>query len=649
MSKNVSPTAVGSVPADMVSTSKPRPKMIGLGVLAIVLLVVLINALAGNVLRSARIDLTQEKLYSLSPAVGPFLKGLDEPIDIQLFISRDALTNLPVYRAYATRVEEFLSEMQRVSDGKINLTVLNPEPFSEAEDLARTMGLQQGNTGRAGENLVLGVVLTNTVDHREVLPFLSPAEEPTLEYDLMRAISGLAKPKKPLLGLITALPMAGSPPRPGKNDPGKPPYAAGAQMEKLFRVLQIDRLADKLPEGLDALVMVHPAGLTDNLLRGIDTYVHQGGRVALFFDPQHESNPKPGPNQLRLPVASDLGDLMQAWGVEVDIDEIVADPSYAQRIRTEGAGASGAPMLSWLGLSPEAMSGDTPITRSLQFLVFASAGHIQRLDSAPESLVITPLIESSTEAGLVDSITTGQYGKPADIMREHQPSGESYVMAARITGPVRRAYPDLPDDPDAVALDDAEAVQDLPLGDKDADIVLVADADVMADRFWVQQGYAGPQPVADNGAFLLSALEVLTGNPVLSGLRPRAASRRPFTLIEELQREAEDEFLSEVERLQNEVRSTEARLAHLLQQNPADSQTLILELDDEQQAEIQALQDQTLEGRKALRGVQYELSRNIDRLGQRLMLINVAAWPALIAMVLAVGLAWRWKRSRILD
>ena len=649
MSKNVSPTAVGSVPADMLSTSKPRPKMIGLGVLAIVLLVVLINALAGNVLRSARIDLTQEKLYSLSPAVGPFLKGLDEPIDIQLFISRDALTNLPVYRAYATRVEEFLSEMQRVSDGKINLTVLNPEPFSEAEDLARTMGLQQGNTGRAGENLVLGVVLTNTVDHREVLPFLSPAEEPTLEYDLMRAISGLAKPKKPLLGLITALPMAGSPPRPGKNDPGKPPYAAGAQMEKLFRVLQIDRLADKLPEGLDALVMVHPAGLTDNLLRGIDTYVHQGGRVALFFDPQHESNPKPGPNQLRLPVASDLGDLMQAWGVEVDIDEIVADPSYAQRIRTEGAGASGAPMLSWLGLSPEAMSGDTPITRSLQFLVFASAGHIQRLDSAPESLVITPLIESSTEAGLVDSITTGQYGKPADIMREHQPSGESYVMAARITGPVRRAYPDLPDDPDAVALDDAEAVQDLPLGEKDADIVLVADADVMADRFWVQQGYAGPQPVADNGAFLLSALEVLTGNPVLSGLRPRAASRRPFTLIEELQREAEDEFLSEVERLQNEVRSTEARLAHLLQQNPADSQTLILELDDEQQAEIQALQDQTLEGRKALRGVQYELSRNIDRLGQRLMLINVAAWPALIAMVLAVGLAWRWKRSRILD
>lgn len=649
MSKNVSPTAVDSVPADMLSTSKPRPKMIGLGVLAIVLLVVLINALAGNVLRSARIDLTQEKLYSLSPAVGPFLKGLDEPIDIQLFISRDALTNLPVYRAYATRVEEFLSEMQRVSDGKINLTVLNPEPFSEAEDLARTMGLQQGNTGRAGENLVLGVVLTNTVDHREVLPFLSPAEEPTLEYDLMRAISGLAKPKKPLLGLITALPMAGSPPRPGKNDPGKPPYAAGAQMEKLFRVLQIDRLADKLPEGLDALVMVHPAGLTDNLLRGIDTYVHQGGRVALFFDPQHESLPKPGPNQLRLPVASDLGDLMQAWGVEVDIDEIVADPSYAQRIRTEGAGASGAPMLSWLGLSPEAMSGDTPITRSLQFLVFASAGHIQRLDSAPESLVITPLIESSTEAGLVDSITTGQYGKPADIMREHQPSGESYVMAARITGPVRRAYPDLPDDPDAVALDDAEAVQDLPLGDKDADIVLVADADVMADRFWVQQGYAGPQPVADNGAFLLSALEVLTGNPVLSGLRPRAASRRPFTLIEELQREAEDEFLSEVERLQNEVRSTEARLAHLLQQNPADSQTLILELDDEQQAEIQALQDQTLEGRKALRGVQYELSRNIDRLGQRLMLINVAAWPALIAMVLAVGLAWRWKRSRILD
>ena len=228
------------------------------------------------------------------------------------------------------------------------------------------------------------------------------------------------------------------------------------------------------------------------------------------------------------------------------------------------------------------------------------------------------------------------------------------MLAARLTGKVARAYPGPPRDPDAdLSTDPAEepepateVVEDLPPA-KDADIVLVADADVLADRFWIQETHLGPQPIADNGAFLTSAIEVLTGNPVLSNLRPRAASRRPFTRIEALQREAEAQYLSEVERLQTEVRSTEQRLSELLQQAPSDGQIVTINAD--QQAEIQALQDQTFASRQALRDVQYQLSRNIDRLGQQLMLLNVAAWPALIALVLATGLAWRWKRSRALD
>ena len=289
--------------------------------------------------------------------------------------------------------------------------------------------------------------------------------------------------------------------------------------------------------------------------------------------------------------------------------------------------------------------------------MFATAGHITRLDSAPESLVITPLIQASTESGLVDTITTGRYANPAALLRSHVPNGERYVMAARLTGKLPRAYSGPPRDPDAdLATDSADETDepateaseapDIPPA-KDADIVLVADADVLADRFWIQETHLGPQPIADNGAFLLSAIEVLTGNPVLSSLRPRAASRRPFTRIEALQREAEAQYLSEVERLQAEVRSTEERLSELLQQAPSDGQSLAINA--EQRDEIQTLQDQTFASRKALRGVQYQLSRNIDSLGQKVMLLNVAAWPALIALVLATGLAWRWKRSRALD
>ncbi len=667
MSKSDSRPGPGSVLTDVVSPPKRRPKIIGLGVIAVGLLVVLVNALAGSTLRSVRIDLTEEKLYSLSPAVGSFLKGIEEPIQVQLFISRGSLSNLPQYRAYATRVEEFLTEMERVSDGNLQLTVLNPEPYSEAEDLARTLGLEQVNSGQIGQTLVLGLMLSNTVDQREVMPFLDPAQEPTLEYDLMRAISGLARPEKPRVGLISPLEMAGKAGPRKRPQEGRPPHAAYLQMQQIFSVQTIDRLADELPEDLDALVMVHPAGLTDGLLHSIDAYVHQGGKLVLFYDPQHESLPTATPGTPRIPVTSDVGDLLEAWGVSVNHEEVVADPTYAQRIQTQGGGSSGAPMLSWLGLSSEAMSDDTPITRSLRFVILASAGRIARLDTASQSLVITPLFESSTESGLVDSITTGKFGDPQAIMSDHSPSGERYVMAARLTGPVERAYPKPRIDADAEISTDApdamgdnatessdqpgdepaaEPVQDLPPG-KDADIVLVADADMLADRFWIQESYRGPQPVADNGAFLLSTLEVLTGNPVLSGLRPRAASRRPFTRIEKLQREAEAEFLSEVERLQDEVKNTEQRLNQLLQQAPSDNQTLTL--NSEQQAEIEKLQDQRLATRKALRVAQYELSRSIDRLGQVLMLINVVAWPALISLILAAGLALRWKRSRALD
>ena len=655
MSKKVSPPAPGSVPADVASPPKRRPKVIGLGVIAVGLLTVLINTLVSSVLPTVRVDLTDEHLYSLSPAVGPFLRDLDEPIRVQLFISRGALTNLPVYRSYATRVEEFLTEMQRVSDGKLELTVLDAEPFSEAEDLARSIGLEQANTGQIGQTLTMGLLVANTVDQRQLIPFLDPTQESTLEYDLVSIISGLSQPKRPVVGLVSALPLAGKVDEKGRTRPDGLPYAAYMEIQRTFKPHTIDPLADELPDNLDVLVLAHPAGLSYNLLRAIDAYAHQGGKLVVFWDPRFESQPQSREGKgISVSVTSDVGYLLKAWGVGISADDIVTDPIYAQRIGTEGGGGSGAPMLTWLGMGDDAMSGETPITRALRFVMFATAGHITRLDSAPESLVITPLIQTSPEAGLVETITTGRFANPAALLRSHKPNGERYTLAARLTGKVARAYPGPPRDPDAdLSTDPAEepepateVVEDLPPA-KDADIVLVADADVLADRFWIQETHLGPQPIADNGAFLTSAIEVLTGNPVLSNLRPRAASRRPFTRIEALQREAEAQYLSEVERLQTEVRSTEERLSELLQQAPSDGQTLAINA--EQRAEIQTLQDQTFASRKALRDVQYQLSRNIDRLGQQLMLLNVAAWPALIALVLATGLAWRWKRSRALD
>lgn len=668
MSETTSSPAPVSAPVDADAPSKRRPNLIGLGVIAVALLAVLVNALAGSALRSVRIDLTQEKLYSLSPSVAPFLQGLDEPVNVQLFVSRGSLSNLPVYRAHATRVQEFLEEMQRVSDGKLKLTVLDPEPFSDAEDQAQAAGLEQVRTGQVGQTLVLGVVLTNAVDDRKVLPFLDPAQEPTLEYDLVRAISTLAQVRKPRVGLITSLPMAGS--DKDKDNPSKQggrPYVAYQQLEQVYDLQTVERFALELPKDLDALVIVHPMDLTDQLLREIDAYAHGGGRLLVFFDPQHESAPQEKGKKLRRTPRSYLGRMLKAWGVQVAENMVVTDPTYGQRVQTQSRGGlKVVPMISWLGLTQEAMADQTAMTRSLQMVLLASAGSITRTDDAPASQVFTPLMQTSTEAALVDTLVTGRYAVPEEMLRSHVPDGKRYVMAARLTGPVALAYPEPPADPDAdlasdpagqatdTSADASETVDAAPVDDsveapllgEDADIVLIADADVLVDRFWIQDnGFSGPQATAENGTFLISAVEALAGNPVLSKLRPRAPSRRPFTRIIELQRAAEAQYLAEEHRLQEEVRSTEQRLNQLLQQAPPDAQTLTLNSD--QQAEIQKMQGQVLASRKALRAVQYELRRSIDRLGQLLMLLNVAAWPALVALFVAMGLALRWRRSRV--
>src|SRR5690606_19869887 len=212
--------------------------------------------------------------------------------------------------------------------------------------------------------------------------------------------------------------------------------------------------------------------------------------------------------------------------------------------------------------------------------------------------------------------------------------GEIRHFAARLQGEAKTAYPD---GLEGRAAEYTEA--------DNINVMLIADTDLLTDRMWVQvQDFFGQrihQPWADNGGFLINALDNLSGSEAVISVRSRGDYSRPFTVVEELQRQAEARYRASEMRLQEQLEQTEQRLRELQQnQDPAQ----LTELSAEQEAEIQRFLDEKLAIRKQLRDVRYELNADIERLGNQLKMINIALVPALLT--LGVLLWWLVGRAR---
>jgi ABC-type uncharacterized transport system involved in gliding motility auxiliary subunit len=227
---------------------------------------------------------------------------------------------------------------------------------------------------------------------------------------------------------------------------------------------------------------------------------------------------------------------------------------------------------------------------------------------------------------------------PTELLNGFTPSGKEFVLAARLEGPLKSAFPDgAPTNPDqAGEIDTALGAAHIASTDN-ANIVLVGDVDILSDRLWVQaQNFLGQRLVtafANNGDFVINALDNLSGSAALIGLRSRATYTRPFTTVEELRRQADLEFRATEDRLEAELTQTEQRLGEL-QAARSDGNSLLMS--PEQQAEIQRFLDQQVRIRQELRSVRRNLDADIDRLGTWLKVINIALVP-IVLTILALG------------
>ena len=615
-------------------------RTLGHTTLALIVLGFAVAVVASNVwLRGVRVDLTENDLYTLGEGTQAVLDGIEEPVNLYLFFSDEATATLPTLRAYATRVREMLEEFAaNAPDGKLVLNVVDPVPFSEDEDRAEQFGLQAANIGPAGEAVYFGLAGSNSVGAVDRIPFFQPdpRKEAFLEYDLARLIYNLATTDKTVVGLLTAAPIGGGF-DPQTQQPSQP-WVVVDQAKQLLEVRTLPASVLTIEPDVDVLWIVHPQMFDDGTLYAIDQFVMRGGRALIFVDPAAEILAGADPTGLGIggsASSSTLDRLFSAWGVNFNTMSVVTDNRYGLSV---GGRFQPVRHIGLIGLDAEAMSQNDPITSGLNSVNLGVAGYFELADGATAKL--TPLLSSSVESEAMPSDRFQFLPDPAELLNGFTPSGKQYVLAARLEGPLKSAFPDgAPANPEQqepinTALSGAHLAST-----ENANLVLVGDVDVLSDRLWVQaQNFLGQRLVtafANNGDFVINALDNLSGSAALIGLRSRATYTRPFTTVEELRRRADLEFRATEDRLEAELTQTEQRLSEL-QAARNDGNSLLMS--PEQQAELQRFLDEQVRIRQELRAVRRNLDADIDRLGTWLKVINIALVPVVLT-ILALGLA----------
>lgn len=608
-------------------SSKQR-KQFAYGSLALILIGFVAAVIAGNsLLRGVKLDLTENRLYTLADGTKSLLRNLSEPINLYYFFSNQTTEDVQALRSYATRVEEMLVEFSDAAGGNLRLQIIDPLPFSEEEDRAAQFGLTDlGLTALGGDSVYFGLAATNAIGDEAVIEVFDPEKEAALEYDLARLIYSLSTPDKSVVGLLSGVPMTGG------FDPQTQqmmqPWIIGQQMRQLFEIRNLPQEIATVDADVNLLWIVHPTGLSDNTLYAIDQFLLGGGRALIFVDPLAEiATIAPDPTGVGAGTASNLEKLFAAWGLEFDPAFVVADDRYALSVSSN----SGRPLrhIGLLGLDDEAMSDDELITADLATVNIGTAGALGTAEGA--AIMLTPLLESSTESALLPGLQFQFLSDPRTLLDGFVPGGTKHVLAARIEGPLTSAFPDGPPSQASTLLAPPEGHL---TSAETSNIVVVADVDILSDRLWVQRqrslfGGEVATAFASNGDFVGNAIAYLAGSEDLLGIKSRQTYVRPFDRVEKLQREADARFRETEQRLQAELADTEQRLG-ALQDAREDSGSLLMT--PEQQQEIQRFRDEQLRIRQELRAVQRELDSSIESLGRWLKIVNIVLFPLALAL-----------------
>ena len=636
---------------------------------AALVLFVVVNGVAGWALRGVRIDFTADRVNTLSAGTLGVLAGLKEPVTLKLFFSEKLSDQIPQFKAYGARVRETALEYAARSGGKVRVEIVDPVPFSEAEDGAVEAGIQGVPIdGTSGRQFYFGLQGIGPGDKRETIAFFTQERERFLEYDLTRLIGSLGQGKKPLIAIAGDVPLEFGPGgimaamRGGQVRP----YMVLQMLRQTFEVKVLSGDLADIPDETTVLVVARPKTLSPAALYAVDQFVLRRGRALVFVDPAAESATAGGGSPDPAEQRADMPDLLAAWGLEMEAGRFVADRRLGLPIEVDtGAGGPRVmPHPAWLGLKDDAINREDVITADVAVLNVGSAGNLKTRPDA--GVTVTPLLVSSDQAATVEVAKLGgARPDPEAILRGLKPTGERYVLAARVAGRVKTAFPNgAPPDPKPEPKPEDQKADAAKPGDKKSDekkparphlaestgavnLIVVADTDMLEDRFWVRiREFAGQQvamPFAANGDFVVNAVDNLAGSDDLIRLRSRGVSYRPFTVVDDLRRDAAERLLARRDELQQALETAEKRLNELQERKKQAGEKASLPAEEE--AAIEKFRDEMLRIRRQLREVQHGLERDIERLAAWIKVLNIGMVPmGVLALAGLMALARRHRR-----
>jgi len=599
-----------------------------------------------------RLDMTESKLFTLSDGTRNILRKLEEPITLNLYVSRKPLAEYPLLSNYAVRVRDMLREYREHADGMLTVNVIDPEPFSEAEDQAVAEGVRNVPVGGGKNQAYLGLVGVNSTDDRRAIPFLAPGKEASLEYEVTKLIYNLAYPEKRVVGILSGLPIFGEGPRPE-------PWSIVNTIREFFELRDLSEAPADIAEDIDVLMLIHPRDLEEDALYAIDQYALRGGKLMVFVDPlsDFDLNAPREDTSVAPEVASSLPLLFDAWGIEMLESKVAGDRDFAMRVQHRDArGLREVYYLPWLRLEQKGGTLDSEdfSTRDIKLLHLGAAGILQRKEKAADQPVasMAPIVQTSQQSTILERDLVMFQRDPGVILDAFKSEDRQLALAARLNGKVLSAFPERGDpdagDEDEGGDEDEEDAYDDPSGhveEGELNAIVVADTDLLQNRFWIRIrrifDIQIPQTIANNGDFVVNSLENLSGSTDLISLRSRGEYARPFTRVDDIRREAEERFRDKEKRLKEKLEKTEERLRELQKEQNGGGKILT----PEQSREIAKFKKERLKTRKELRAVQHDLHKNIESLGTRLRFINIILVPLAVALLAVLLNVLRFRRA----
>ena len=636
---------------------------------AILVLVIIFSAISicQNIGKWLKVDVTDQRLYTLSEGTKSILDKLNQPIKAKLYYAKTAALKGPdqirYFNNYYQFVKALLEEYVAVSKGMFELELIDPRPFSDDEVQALRYGLKRFPITQE-ENFFFGLVLQTQFGVEKSIPFFSPDRENFVEYDISYLIDTAITRQKSKVGVLSSLPVMGDEVsgymyemmlRQGQQP--KPPWTFIEQLRKKYEVVSVATDVNDIND-VGILLVIHPKNLPEQTLFAIDQFVLKGGRMIACVDPHCFADKLDRTAMqmgMQLSGSSELNSLLKTWGIEMPANTFAGDSRLASMASIR-ANQRPERIIGYLNLTPEekCFNANNVITAKLNQVRFLFSGVLKEVAEPNEAVEIkrTPLVTTTNEGNSFS--VTSPYElmmlDPSNLMNRFFKGDKPVAMGYLITGQFKSSFPDgieVEVESDEESSDETKDPNDvkkikkrikgLTEAQEDCAVVVFADVDFISDPIAYQSAFFGKIVVGDNSALVLNAIDDLSGSGDLVSIRSRGNFRRPFVVVKEIEMQAEEETREEVAKLNAQIAGFESELKTILASAKQGQEAVIGSSIIQKQRELVLEQRQA---QRQLNEVRLKKRERIEHLGNMLRNVNVLVAPALIlavAIVLAVN------------